>query len=255
MGYFEMRKKYFGKSLDPDAKAFLDATVITDATISTAIYKLVADLKGADLWTRMKAIYPFVGGTAFTHKFNLKDPRDLDVAFRLGFVGGWTHNSNGITGNGLNTSAFTYLIPNDHLSSTDGCLSIYQRDNRIATQCYDFGLNTFGIISKYIDNQSYYMWSNGYSSVANIDSRGLFMTNRDGLLTQGYKNGSRVLNVTQSAVNLPQSQLVLGSLNNGSAFSPSNYALAHISSKMTQSEAFTFYNIIQTFQTTLGRAV
>ena len=31
----------------------------------------------------MKAIYPFVGGTATTHKFNLKDPADINAAFRL----------------------------------------------------------------------------------------------------------------------------------------------------------------------------
>ena len=50
----------------------------------------------------MKALYPFVGGTATSHKFNLKDPRDLDAAFRLQFNGGWTHNSNGVTPNGTN---------------------------------------------------------------------------------------------------------------------------------------------------------
>jgi hypothetical protein len=57
----------------------------------------------------MTAIYPFVGGTATSHKYNLKDPRDLDAAYRIAFNGGWTHNSNGITGDGTTGYAYTYV--------------------------------------------------------------------------------------------------------------------------------------------------
>ena len=49
--------------LDPDAQAFLTATGITDATISGAINTLVLNLKGFNLWSKMYAVYPFVGGT------------------------------------------------------------------------------------------------------------------------------------------------------------------------------------------------
>ena len=72
---------------DPDAQAFITAAAITDPTQQAAINTLVVDLKGYSIWTKMKALYPFVGGTASAHKFNLKDPRDLDSAFRLVFSG------------------------------------------------------------------------------------------------------------------------------------------------------------------------
>jgi hypothetical protein len=97
-----------GITTDADAQAFITAAAITDATQQTAINNLVVGLKADGLWTGITAIYPFVGGTATTHKWNLKDPRDLDVAYRLSFNGGWTHNSNGITGNGVNTYAETF---------------------------------------------------------------------------------------------------------------------------------------------------
>ena len=61
-------------AIDPDAQAFLTAAGITDATITSAINTLVVDLKGYNIWTKMKAVYPFVGGTAAAHKFNLKNP-------------------------------------------------------------------------------------------------------------------------------------------------------------------------------------
>ena len=69
--------------VDADAQAFITAAGITDSTQQSAIDTLVKQLKGYGIWSKMKAVYPFVGGTATTHKYNLKDPRDLNAAFRL----------------------------------------------------------------------------------------------------------------------------------------------------------------------------
>ena len=115
LGSTDIQKIYRGtdlvfelSSLDPDAQAFLTATGITDATITTAINDLVLDLKSNSLWTKMQIVYPFVGGTATTHKYNLKDPQDTDAAFRMTFNGGWTHDANGVKGNGTNTYGDTH---------------------------------------------------------------------------------------------------------------------------------------------------
>ena len=96
-------------SVDPDAQAFITAASITDPTQQSAINQLVVDLKGYGVWTKMKALYPFVGGTAAQHKWNLKDPRDLDAAFRLTFTNAWTHASTGMTPNGTSAFANTFL--------------------------------------------------------------------------------------------------------------------------------------------------
>ena len=95
-------------SFDPDAQAFITAAAITDPTQQAAINTLVLDLKGYSIWSKFKAIYPIVGGTASSHKYNLKDPRDLDAAFRLTFATGWTHSANGMLPNG--TTAFATLL-------------------------------------------------------------------------------------------------------------------------------------------------
>jgi hypothetical protein len=98
-----------GTPVDPDAQAFITAAAITNPTQQSAVNQLVVDLKGYGVWSKMKALYPFVGGTASQHKFNLKDPRDLDAAFRLVFNGGWTHSSTGALPNGTNAFADTKL--------------------------------------------------------------------------------------------------------------------------------------------------
>jgi len=123
-----------GIPLDPDAQAFLNAAGITDATITTAIDTLVIQLKAIGVWTKMKAIYPFVGGNATTLKFNLKNPADTNAAFRLSFVGGWTHSANGIQGNGTNAYADTFLNANTALVNTSNHLSFYSRTSIVGVQ-------------------------------------------------------------------------------------------------------------------------
>ena len=113
---------------DSDAQAFVNAAVITDTTQANSVNTLVVGLKADGTWTKLKAIYPFVGGTATQHKWNLKDPRDLDAAFRLQFNGGWTHSTNGSLSNGFNGNAFTFLNPVDSLSAASYNYSFYSRN-------------------------------------------------------------------------------------------------------------------------------
>ena len=105
---------------DADAQAFITAAAITDVTQQNAINTLVVDLKGYSIWTKMKALYPFVGGTATTHKFNLKNPLDTNAAFRASFVGGITHSSTGVKGNGINAYFDTWIIPSNLFTSVSG---------------------------------------------------------------------------------------------------------------------------------------
>ena len=114
---FALRKKNGGGGgNDPDAQLFITATGIS-GTNATATNKLVIDLKAANIWTKMKCIYPFVGGSATSHKFNLLNSADTDDAFRLVFAGGVTHSSSGLFGNGTNGFADTFLIPSTQFGS------------------------------------------------------------------------------------------------------------------------------------------
>ena len=117
----------FSQPLDPDAAAFLSAAGISNQVQSNAINNLVIDLKEEALWTMMDAIYPVVGGTAASHKLNLKDPRDLDAAFRLTFNGSWTHNSSGMKVATISTSNYanTHLTPSVTLSATSNSQTVY----------------------------------------------------------------------------------------------------------------------------------
>ena len=100
-------------SYDPDAQAFFNAESAAGVTLTTteknAVNQWVVDAKAAGIWTKFKAVYPMVGGTATSHKFNLLNPVDSDAANRLVFNGGLTHSNSGILFGGVNGWADTFL--------------------------------------------------------------------------------------------------------------------------------------------------
>ena len=102
---------------DPDAQAFITAVGLTDNTQKSAINQLVLDFKTAGTWGLMLGIYPFIGGSAVTHKWNLRDPRDTDASYRLTFSGGWTHSSTGAFSNGTNAYANTFINPSTSVAT------------------------------------------------------------------------------------------------------------------------------------------
>jgi hypothetical protein len=255
--------------IDPSAAAFLTAAGITDPTIVNAINRLVLNYKGqgnlnssVDLWSVSSAIYPMVGGTASTNKFNLKDSRDLDAAFRLSFSGGWTHSSNGILGNGTNSFANTFFNPSTQFSPNSGSIAVYIRNN-VDEIRYDFGCtqttNELMIIARGSNLQYANYGPNAtYGTAANTDSRGWFETTRIGAInTYGRKNGVTTITHIETE-NRPNFNLYIGGNNNsGTAanFASKNYAFAKIGQALSDANSLLEYNIIQQFQTDLGRAV
>jgi hypothetical protein len=260
---------YVYAGLDPDAQAFLTATGITDATITGAINTLVLDLKGFNLWSKFYAIYPFVGGTSLTHKYNLKNPADTDAAYRLAFNGGFTHSATGILGNGVNSYADT-KFPMNGLPQDNSHLSIYCRTNTTGN-IIDYGVQFTSIsYSSFIscrlsNNFNSRLNTNGFTDglTANADSRGQFISSRsDAIKITTRKNNNSATNFTQASTTAGANVLpiFLGNLNfNGTPlggyYSNREYAFATIGTAFNTTESGDLYTAIQAFQTTLGRQV
>ena len=263
---------YSGIYVDPDAQAFITAANITDTTQKSAINTLVTDLKTANIWTKMKALYPFVGGNASSHRFNLKDPRDLDAAFRLQFNGGWTHSSNGALPNGTTGYANTFLSPNSRLNLTSNHFSYYSRSNVAAAQQIEMGVadnlaeTPLIAFSIRFTGDIYRYFNPDYNvtniSTSNTDSRGFYVGSRTAnnshkTFKNGTQQGVNTTTITQST--LPSSNLYIGVYNFApgapAAYSSKEAAFASIGDGLTDTEAAAFYNAVQTYQTTLSRNV
>ena len=255
-----------GKTYDPSAVQFLGAIQNRDFTIGKAINDLVIDLKIYNLWDKMKAIYPFVGGTAESHKWNLKDPRDADSAFRLTFSGSWIHSTTGATPSGSTGYADSKLKPQSQLSASNIHVSAYSRtqftnnDDKWLWGAYD-GSN-FVFVDLY--NSSNGITTNGGSSYITAtygSSKGLFTTTITGTGTNQQKtflNNIEKGTNTNTSTGLPNLNLYYGAGNfNGSIYAPTPFELAFASAGdgLTDSDVTNYYTAVQRFQTTLGRQV
>jgi hypothetical protein len=253
-------------SNNPDAQAFITAAGITDPTQQSAINTLVISMKANGTWTKCNAIYPMVGGTATTCKFNLKNPLDTDAAFRLNFQGGWSFSANGALPNGTNAYADTLLNPTTTLTLNSSHISYYSRTD-IAEGIYDIGAAAdpaayLALNARNTSNNFRILVNTGIvSDVANTDSRGNFIANRTASnVMNGFKNATKVHNTSILSVAQPNRSIYLGALNfqtTGGAvlFSNKQCAFATIGEGLTDTEAGTLYTDIQAFQTTLGRQV
>ncbi|MEY2869626.1 MAG: hypothetical protein RIR01_2123 [Bacteroidota bacterium] len=252
-------KSYFSLAAanDADAQAFIDAAGITDATQKSAVNQLVLDLKNANIWTKMKAIYPILGGSASSHKLNLKDSRDLDAAFRLTFTTGWTHSSTGMTP--TNAYANTFIAGNTY--STNIHLSFYSGTQTVGGS---FEMGCSDGTTTTLSNRPALNCGLGGLTVVNYttttDARGFWIgskrTNTD---REVYRNGISENTVTTSITNaFPSINIWIGgvNINNALSFPSSKQArFASIGDGLTDTEAANFYTAVQNYQTTLNRQV
>ena len=257
-----------GRQVDGDAQAFITAAGITDTTQQSAINTLVTNLKTYGIWSKLKAIYPFVGGTATTHKFNLKDPRDLDAAFRLGFYGGMTHNSNGVSFGGANGGAFTYFNPFTNQAKNNIHLSLYTRTR--PTRGANF--NDINMLSGYgasgwtvlratsnSANSEYFGTSDtaeGVAILSNSTSVGFSLGSRTSSTSIKYYKNTTSASGTGAAhtADFKNAALTLNG-NASNSYSAGQYSFASLGDGLTDAEAANFYTAVQAFQTTLGRQV
>lgn len=247
---------------DPDAGAFINATGIGGIQ-AEAINNLVNQLKDAGLWNYMLAIYPMVGGTAASNKFNLVNPQDTNAAYRLTFTGGWTHNSSGAKPDGVSgTYADTNFAANT-LSTSNGSFSYYSFTNGAAADDVEIGVNTAAATTdeciaalRFSDGNQYAFYSQrGASGGAPGRSDGFFIVNRTANV-EGWRNGTRVVDAAGAIAAMPTRNFYLGAQNNGTGTyrnSSRGCCFAHIGRSLPTGGPAQFTTIVNNFNRTLGR--
>ena len=250
-----------GPSYGTLTTAWIAATGETDLTILGALNTLESNLTTYGLTSKIKALYPFVGGTASKHKFNFMDARDLDAAYRLVFNGGWTHSSTGALPNGTNAYADTFLIPNV-LGQNNAHISYYSRTASALTTSALMGVNESGrmYLVRFGSSSTYV----GINSVGGPESgstswQGFILGSRvNSANARLFRNGSFVFNAAEASI-APDSlrPIYLAAWNRFGAalYSDAQCALASIGDGLSDTEAANFYTAVQAFQTTLSRQV
>ena len=241
---------------DTDAKKFIDSSGITDSTQKIVLNNFVRQLKDSSLWTKFIAVYPMIGGTLSTTKWNLIDPRDMDAAYRLTFNGNPSCSATGV----LFPTTADYA--NTHLRDTvltynDNSISYYSGTQNTVDGydmgCYDSGLpaNEMAIYNSG-DASNWFGYYEFGPKPAN--TTGLFMFSSTASAITSYQNG--IVKSLSSAPPVPGStgySILIGIVSGASSGGKRECELATIGKGLTNAEALTFYHIAENFETSLGR--
>lgn len=251
-----------GSSFDPDAQAFITAASITNPTQQAAINTLVVDLKGYSVWTKMQAVYPFVGGTASTHKFNLKNPLDTDAAFRGIFVGGWTHSNLGAIPNGVNAYMDTKFKPNLGTLNSNA-LGYYIRTVNTSTTSDPINMGAFDSVTaaSLLRNTASAVTGRLNGNFVNgsiTGGTGLFSISKTSSTTTNVYKNSTSVGSGNSGGTLSANNVFIGDLNvSGFPYSAVNsqFAFAYMCDGLSGTEITNLYTAVQAFQTALSRNI
>lgn len=243
--------------------SFLTASGITDTTIKGGLNTFDIGLISNSLDSKMHLIYPFVGGTASTHKWNFMDARDLDAAFRAVFNGTITHDANGITGNGTNGYVSTKYIPSVNQTISSASFGTYDRTNSSAVGRYTSGALSGGNASwlSYNNDTQYGYLGGGVNVVANGSTNPItrlrLLTRTSSTSLKAFRDGSQVgSTATGSITALPNVEKFLLATNGvGGIFSDHNLAFHYEGLGLSDAQVTTFNTLVNSLQTTLGRNV
>jgi hypothetical protein len=262
-------------NIDSDAQAFLTAAAISDTDISNAVNALVTKMKSDGIWTKMDAVYPFVGGSSSSHAVNLKTPG----TFNLTFNGGWTHSATGAKGNGSDGYAATGYIPRSNLTQFSSAIGAYSRDNptlsaseyRVLMGVQKAGIDTG--ITYYNASSTDRLFGTAGSNTNSGFNEGVLenpKTSYNKLLVVSrtannvikmFRNGTQLAttNTTTTVENNPETYAVfLGAGNiDGTAtyFSNIEFGFAFMGDGLTDADVSNLTTAVNTFETSLSRNV
>lgn len=271
-------------NFDKDTKNFINAAglnnesnlnvsgLYTAKQARIAVHLLITGLKAIGVWNKCKAIYVFIGGNELQHKLNLKDPRDLDAAFRLSFLGGgWIHSGTGAKPNGTSSYADTFLNPNiQGLTNINNHLSVYTNTPIITNQNIISSRNNMSIpsilsLSKSTTGTSY--------STSNSINRGNNLSVIPPVRNLGYTIASVLSTVVTILTNGISYQMFNSSLGSdlppnynlylasdnveglAQAFSNTELRFISIGEGITGQQAVQMSNIIELFEAQLNRKI
>lgn len=260
-------KKAGGVSYDADASAyFTENTSITSDADKNAINTFYLGLKSDGIYTKIKAMYLPIWGSAASSKWNLVNPLDTNAAFRLTFATGFTFTSSGMTGNAASAYAETYLNPFSSLTLNNTHVSLYIGNNVTAGNKIDTGSlvgsppNSLLLISKYTGSvaiSDQYNVTTNRLSVSNTDSRGIVIGSRISSTSHKiYRNGSVIGTETNvSSSNLPNQSMPLAAANSNGAiiqYTDSQYRFVSYGTGFNDTEAANFSTRVNTLMTYFG---
>jgi hypothetical protein len=206
----------------------------------------------------MRVIYPFVGGTATFHKYNLKDP----TLYPINWLGAISHGATGVTLlNGGYGDVPTFNI--NILSQNNTSFSFYNKTT-LTTSDTRFLIGATTNPGGYQNFAAGVGFSSGYTGIFNSAQNNtignaigvigysiLSRTNSSNYVL--YRDGSSITTITQASQTPPSITLQVGGINSTGGTTTSLMTFVTVGDGLSASEVTTLNTLVQAYQTTLGR--
>lgn len=270
MSYINQRKylsrKFFGiykpitsPAYDSDAQAYFNVnTSITSSADKTAINNFYLGLKSDGIYSKLKAMYLPIWGSATPCKWNLVNNRSFDASFSMGF----TYSSGGITGNGTSAYVDVNFIPSANVTQNSFAIGFYSRTSRADNNLpYAMGVvqtipnANAGIRLKFSTNLSlYYCNDVSGQTLSTTDSRGFYQSSRINA-TQLYYGRNTYNTGTYNSTGVNSIKIYVFARNNNGSIQ--NYetvqsSFFYLGSGLSLTEMANFYTRVQALMTYFG---
>lgn len=257
-----MRRTVFGINKD-DVTVYLKKTGITDVTTINALHAFYSDLKLNNLWSKIKVLYPMLGGTSFTTKFDLV--KKNNSFFDISWNGSPIFTVNGVNGGaGLNAYGNTKFNPSiNSITGNEGyttCVGTNDADissDPIQLGTFRSDTTSFSLMTIRTTGLNFTARLNSSQfTMSNATKLGIYSINRKVNVLTMFKNGTK-LSTNTTGSTAPNSNIYLLNAANG-AGPYSGYATGRMQCTifhegLTDLEQTTLHGLINTFENSLGR--
>lgn len=272
--------------------AVISAGGLVDNTAIQAVNTLFTSLKSENLYNKLIIMYPFVGGVGAAHSINALSPGTNDLFFRNKISAPWVHTTTGsynteadgtradgnyaTIGSQYNATYASLGIANPtgkspgsiFVSAADMSASVYSRgklgrstgSNQVSIFNPAEGSNNrfqFAIRWQGTDN-TYAIFpsvSAAYDYSSDTNGIGYYILTRTSTsLMYLVKNGTTVITATEEVTCELDGSSPL-TINLGGTTDTIEYSFLHFGVGLTQAESEDLTDIVQTFQTSLGRQI
>jgi hypothetical protein len=227
---------------------------------------MFASLKSAGIYTKLDALYPFLGGIAASAKWNAKNPVDTNAAFRLTFGGGSTFSQQkGYITNGANASADTYWVQSGQTTTGNTSIGVFisisgategfeigSRETVTSTVWLAFDASRTGNFRGGLETGLTNFTAQTVSQAINFNaisrannSTVLFVARGGGVQSTALTGLSRLQNISTT----------IGQANGFGSYTNNGIGTAFIGEGLTSTQLGNLRDIITTFNTTLGRNI
>jgi hypothetical protein len=224
---------------------------------------MFVDLKSSGLYDKLYTLYPALGGTANSVKWNALNPVDTDAAFRLTYTGGVSFSQDkGYILNGTNSYAQTYFNPQAQ-SVPYTSFTMFEYVTTDGNEGYDMGCAASsiftGLASRRSGNFQGQIVINNFLSTlsASTTALGAHLLTRNGSTTQvSYvQNGGAVTTISQTTTSTlqPNTNILIGVYGGVGLYSDKALSTVGFAEGLSTTEMEDLRDIITTFNTTIGR--